>query len=114
MTRDRYPRLHTIYADSIYHRENLYDAIKSQSSIAWQLSIVSRPANQRGWTLLPKRWVVERTFAWLGRSRILSKEYERLVSSSVSQLYISLIARMLKILFCISDKQKFNYEKPRK
>jgi transposase len=42
---------------------------------SWELEIVSRAADAKGWVLLPRRWVAERTFAWLGRFRINSKEF---------------------------------------
>jgi len=77
----------------------------------WELEIVSRPPNQKGWVLLPKRWVVERTFAWLGRYRINSKEYERLATSSESQVYISSIQLMLKMIKPSDDFSKFKYKR---
>src|SRR5262249_47121273 len=75
LNRTNYPRLQKIWADSKYHNHALYAHIKDQVDGSWQLEIVSRPPDQKGWVLLPRRWVVERTFAWLGRYRINSKEY---------------------------------------
>lgn len=49
-----------------------------------------------GFKVLPKRWIVERTFAWMGRSRRLSKEYEYLPAASESWIYLSMIRLMLK------------------
>ena len=51
-----------------------------------------------GYVVLPKRWIVERIFAWLGRNRILSKEYERLTQTSESDVYIASIRLMLRRL----------------
>ena len=64
----------------------------------WILDIVRRPANQTGFVLLPRRWVVERTFAWLGRYRRLSKDYEALTTSSETMIRIAMIQLMLRRL----------------
>lgn len=96
LDRTDYPRLRTVWADSKYHNHELYAHIKHRVDGDWELEIVSRPPDQKGWVLLPKRWVVERTFAWLGRYRINSKEYERLTVSSEAQVYISSIQMLLK------------------
>lgn len=50
--------------------------------------------------MLPKRWIVERTLTWLGRKRILSKEYEHLIQTSESDVYIASIRLMLRRLDC--------------
>ena len=94
----RYPRLEVIWADSKYHNFVLYDWVKKQGPGAWRLEIVRRPEGAKGFVLLPKRWVVERTFAWLGRCRRNSKDYERTTASSESMLCISAIHLMLKRL----------------
>ena len=93
-----YPRLEVIWADSKYHNFALYDWVKEHGPGAWRLEIVRRPQGAKGFVLLPKRWVVERTFAWLGRCRRNSKDYERTTESSESMLYISAIHLMLKRL----------------
>src|SRR6202011_3595163 len=98
LNRTNYPRLKKIWADSKYHNHALYAHIKDHVDGSWELEIVSRPPDKKGWVKLPYRWVVERTFAWLGRYRINSKEYERLTESSESQVYISSIQLMLKRL----------------
>lgn len=107
----RYPRLKKIWADSKYHNHQLYAHIKDNVDGAWELEIVSRPPKSTGWVLLPKRWVVERTFAWLGRYRINSKEYERLTKSSESQIYISSIQLMLHRLKRSGDCPPFKYKR---
>ena len=56
---------------------------------------MSRPKGSRGFVLLPKRWVVERSLAWLGRFRRNSKDYERLTESSVVMIQISMIQLMV-------------------
>jgi transposase len=62
--------------------------------------------------VLPRRWVVERTFAWSGRCRIHSKEYERLPESSEAQVQISMIQLMLRRLTRVKYKDRFHYKRP--
>jgi putative transposase len=59
------------------------------------LDIVHKLPDQVGFVVLPKRWIVERTFAWLGRYRRLRKDYERLVENSAGMVYLASIDRML-------------------
>jgi len=109
LNRTNYPRLQKVWADSKYHNHDLYAHIKDNVDGTWELEIVSRPVEQKGWVVLPKRWVVERTFAWLGRYRINSKEYERLTRSSESQVYISSIQLLLKRLKPSPGSSEFKY-----
>lgn len=76
------------------------DWIVDEARKAYQLDIevVEKPADQQGFAVHPRRWVVERTFAWLGRNRRLSKDYERLPECSESMIYIASIHLMLKRL----------------
>ena len=96
--RKNYPRLQVVWADSKYHNHALNGWKAKQRNLPWQLQVVSRPEGAQGWILLPKRWVVERSFAWMGRSRRLSKDYERRIDSSESMTRISAIHLMLKRL----------------
>jgi putative transposase len=82
LQRGDYPRLEVIWADSKYHNHALNAWKAEQENLPWRLEIVSRPPGSAGFVLLPKRWVVERTFGWLGRARRLSKDYERRTDSS--------------------------------
>jgi len=82
LPRQEYPRLKVIWADSKYHNYALYDWKEEQRNLSWQLQIVNRPWGTKGFVLLPKRWVVERSIGWLGRARRLSKDYERRTDSS--------------------------------
>jgi putative transposase len=93
-----YPRLKKIWADSKYHNHALYAWIKENQDGFYELEIVSRPPGSKGFILLPRRWVVERTFAWLGRYRRQSKDYERLTASSESMVKVSSIHIMLRRL----------------
>ena len=61
----------------------------------WELEIVKRPPGSKGFVLLKKRWVVERTFGWLGRYRLLSKEYETTLESSTADIHIAMTNLML-------------------
>ena len=109
LDRTHYPRLAKIWADSKYHNNDLYAHIRDHVDGSWELEIVTRPPDTKGWVLLPRRWVVERTFAWLGRYRINSKEYERLTSSSESQVYIASIQCLIKRLKPSHEYSKFKY-----
>ena len=93
-----YPRLEVIWADSKYHNHGLNRWIATESPGNWRLEVVRRPEGSQGFVLLPKRWVVERTFAWLGRCRRHSKDDERRTDSSESMLRVSAIHLMLKRL----------------
>lgn len=93
-----FPRLEVVWADGKYHNHRLNAWLDGRPSLPWRLEIVSRPKEAIGFVLLPRRWVVERTFAWLGRSRRLSKDYERYCESSESMIRVSSIALMLRRL----------------
>jgi putative transposase len=86
-------RLKVVWADGAY-AGNLAQWLFSTFLTA-PLSIVKRPASQRGFVPLPKRWIVERTFAWLGRSRRLSKDYEFHTHSSEAMIYLAMARLML-------------------
>jgi putative transposase len=104
---DAFPRLRTIYADNKYHNYDLYEWIDNHA--AYRLHIVRRPADAHGFTRLPQRWVAERTFAWLGRSRRLSKDCEKLTITSEAMLKISMIHMMVRRLATDTPTQEFAY-----
>jgi putative transposase len=85
-----------LWADGIYRNGGLVDWVRETLNIS--LDVVDREPGQVGFQVLPRRWVVERTFAWLGRYRRLSKDYERCTKSSEGVIYISSIHTMLKRL----------------
>jgi putative transposase len=95
---DTSKRLEVIWADNKYHNHRLKQWIDTEAPGTWRLEVVRRPEGAQGFVLLPKRWVVERTFAWLGRNRRHSKDYERRTDSSESMLRVSAIHQMLKRL----------------
>ena len=85
-------RLTVIFADGGYAGQ-LVDWVRQRCG--WALEIVKRSDLVRGFVVLPKRWIVERTFAWLGRYRRLSKDYEGTIGSSEALIYIAMTHRML-------------------
>ncbi len=91
----RFPRLTLLWADGGY-RGKLVGWIASVTG--WTLEIVKRTDDQKGFIVLPKRWIVERTFGWFGRYRRLSKDYEEFPASSEAMIRITMIQVMLKRL----------------
>ncbi len=104
----KWPRLEVIWADGKYHNHAL-NAWIEHFQPTWRLEVVSRPPGVQGFTLLPKRWVVERTFAWNGRGRRHSKDYERRSDSSESMVRVTAIGLMLRRLAPSYPKPTFNY-----
>jgi len=90
---NRWCRLKLIWADGAY--AHIVEAVRKQ--FGWKLEIVRRADDLKGFHVLPRRWVVERTFGWLGRYRRLSRDFEHTVSCSEAMIYIASIRRMLKI-----------------
>ena len=90
--RYRFPWLRHVFADGGYAGDKLRSALKGHGS--WTLEIIKRSDTAKGFELLPRRWVVERTFAWLGRCRRLAKDWERSIESSTAWATIASI-RML-------------------
>jgi putative transposase len=88
-------RLKIIWADGAYAGQ-LVQWVKS--SMSWVLEIVKRSADMQGFQILPRRWVVERTFGWFNRYRRLSKDYEYLTQSSEVMIQICMINLMLRRL----------------
>ena len=91
----RFPRLRLIWADQGY---KAHFVAWAKTVGGWAVAIVTRPAGSKGFAVLPRRWVVERTFAWLGRCRRLSKDYEALPATSESWVQVAMIHLMLKRL----------------
>ena len=90
----RFPRLEVIWADAKYHNHRLNDWI-AEAKPLWRLEIVRRPEGTKGFMLLPKRWVIERTFGWLRRCRRLGREYERRTDSGEALVQLASIRLML-------------------
>jgi putative transposase len=111
LNRDSFPRLSKLWADTKYHNHGLNAWV---SEHGWYvIEVVSRPVKE-GFRVIKWRWVVERTFAWLGRCRILSREYERTVPASEAQVQISMIQLMLRRLAGEKHAAPFRYPRPEK
>lgn len=93
---ERTNRLHTIWMDGGYRGEEFTRWV--MDVFRWIVEIVLRPLEKKGFVLLPKRWVVERTFGWLNWCRRLSKDYERLPETSETFIYIAMIRIMVRRL----------------
>jgi putative transposase len=100
-------KVRRMYADAKYHNFRLYEWVEENAS--WELSIVRRPEGKRGWVKLPIRWTVERTVAWLGRCRRLSKDREKSVLSSESFVKLAMIQLMLHRLQPDDTDAEFRY-----
>ena len=94
--KEKFRRLKVVFGDSAYGKNGLPEWVKE--SFGWILQTVLRPVGVKGFVILPKRWIVERTFGWLGRYRRNSKDYERTTKSSETMIYISMINLMSRRL----------------
>ena len=97
LTAEHTSRLELLWADSKYHNHRL-EGWMVEHKVGYRIEVVSRPPGSVGYVKLPRRWVVERTFAWLGRYRRNSRDYERYADSSEAMLQVSSIHRMLRRL----------------
>jgi transposase len=119
---DALPRLELIWADSAY-----VGPVQTWvwETFGWRLQIVERPGGRGQWlrsdqeppirapgfVLLPRRWVVERTFAWIARNRRISEDYEFLPASSKARIYLSMIHLLLKRLAHEQVQPAFHYRR---
>ena len=94
--KDRCPRLKVVWADGIYEKRWLIDWVRTECG--WELTITKRSDKEKGFKVVPKRWVVERTFGWLGRYRRLSKDYEKLPETSEAMIQMAMIHIMVRRL----------------
>ena len=93
---DLFPWLRHLFADGGYAGEKLTSALALVGD--WTVEIIKRSDTAKGFVLLPRRWVVERTFAWLNRNRRLAKDFETLISSATSWLLIASIKLVMRRL----------------
>jgi putative transposase len=110
LDRSKYPRLEVVWADAKYHNHRLAEWKSRQRDLPWSLEIVRRPPAAKGFVLLPKRWVVERTFAWLGRCRRMSKDYERRTISSEAMVRLAATQQMLEHFAPHRQYPSFRYQ----
>jgi transposase len=95
-TRRRWPWLRHVFADGGYGGKKLRGRLAKIGD--WTLQIIKRSDAAQGFEVLPRRWVVERTFAWLGRCRRLAKDWERTIASAeawITVAHIRLVTRRL-------------------
>ena len=92
--RRRFPWLEKLFADSGYAGEKLETALIGEA--APTLEIIKRPKDAKGFVLLPRRWVVERSFAWLGRNRRLDKDHEQRIETARACLYIASVNILIR------------------
>lgn len=90
------PRLTHIWADAGYRGERFQDLFHFQTGV--HLEVVIRPPDQHYFQVEPKRWIVERTFAWLSNARRLAKDYELYFKSSAAMVYAAMIRIQLRQL----------------
>ena len=91
-----FPWLRHLFADSVYNGPNLSDALAKFGN--WTIEIVKRAADATGFKLLPRRWVVERTLAWLNRNRRLAKDFEASIASAKTWVYIASVQLLIRRL----------------
>jgi putative transposase len=97
LDRQRFPRLETVWGDAKYRNRELA-AWRERTRCRFRVEVVERPAGSAGFVKLPKRWVSERTFAWRGRDRRHSKDYEWRPASSEAWVRVGAIGQMLRRL----------------
>ena len=90
-------RVQQLWADQGYTGD-LVGWIKQ--TFGWRVEIVRRAERQTGFAVQPRRWVVERTFGWLGRSRRLSKDYEEQTDSAEAWIYLAMSRLLVRRLAC--------------
>jgi putative transposase len=96
---DCVPRLKTIWADAAYRGKELTEWCRQQGD-GWDLEVVEREPGTRGFTVQPRRWVVERCFAWLSRNRRMTKDYERRVQTTETLIELAASRLVLRRLAC--------------
>lgn len=108
----KFPRLKKLWGDQKYRNHALAAWLLAQQ-VSYVIEVKEKPEGQKGFVLLRQRWVVERTFAWLGRYRRNSKDYERTTASSEATIKLSAIHMMLRRLRPDASRKKneFNYPK---
>jgi len=94
--RHSFPKLRHIFADRLYRGQKLLDALADCGK--WTIEIVTRKQNVGTFKAEPRRWVIERTFAWLGRNRRLAKDFERSIASAEAWLAIASVALLIRRL----------------
>ena len=87
-----------LFADSAYSGDKLLEALAKFGE--WSIEIVRRMADTVGFEVLPRRWVVERTLAWLNRNRRLARDFEGSVASAQAWVYVASVQLLLRRIVC--------------
>jgi putative transposase len=98
-----YPLLNLVLADGGY-RGALIEWV--EKTLGLKLEIVKRSDDAKGFEVIPWRWIVERTLAWINRNRRMSKDYERLPATTESWIYLAMTSLMLRRLEKIEEDEK--------
>ena len=93
---DRFPKLRHIFADRVYRGPQLVNALPGSGK--WEIEIVNRLQSVGTFVAEPKRWVIERSFAWFGRNRRLSKDFEETIASAETWFVIASVQLLLRRL----------------
>jgi len=94
--RRRFPFIERIFADGGYQGERM--ALVVASTGTWTLQVVKRSDRAKGFEVLPKRWIVERTFAWISRNRRLARDFERYARTTIAYIRLAMIRIMVRRL----------------
>jgi putative transposase len=113
LSRENYPRLKVIYADNKYNNKTLQRWLRDKQ-VPYAIEIASKPEGDKSFKPVKIRWVVEQAHACLGRCRRLSKDYERLTSSSETWVQLSAIQRMLRRLRPDQHNLQAEFKYPKK
>jgi putative transposase len=108
-----FPRLRLVLADSKYHNHDLYAWLRVHRR-RYRVQVVSRPAGATGFVPLKKRWVVERTLAWLGRYRRLGRDHERRAETSAAMVQLSALHHTLRQLCPTRPRYRFRYRRTKR
>lgn len=95
---DLFPWLRHLFADSAYSGDKLLKALAKFGE--WSIEIIKRMADTAGFEVLPRRWVVERTLAWLNRNRRLAKDFEASIASAKAWVYIASVQLIVRRIAC--------------
>jgi len=98
-----FPTLKHAWVDGAYNGK-VIDEVEAETGIT--IEMVKRSDDMKGFVVLPKRWCVERTFGWLGKYRLLSKEYERTLESSKADIFLAMTSLMLRRLTTPTDERE--------
>jgi transposase len=100
--RRAFPWLRHVFADGGYAGKKLRTALKGKGE--WTLEIVKRSDTAKGFEVVPRRWVVERSFAWFGRNRRLAKDFERTVESATAWLFLASVQQITRRLASLGSQ----------